>query len=108
MSWWAVGAETDLHGSRTVSVLDSSNRQAPKWVSNPARLPSRELPKEHEAVSTGNTDRSPPLNAIVEQQRANHLDQNKRNHQINHALARSRHHGPPTFQLSAFLKALIP
>jgi len=77
-------------------------------VSNPARLPPRKLAKESEAVSTGNPDRNPPLNAIVEQQRANHLDKNKRNQQINHALARSRHHGPATFQLTAFLKALIP
>ena len=107
MSWWASGAETDLHGSRTVSVLDSSNRQALKWESNPARLPSRELPKEHETVSTPNTDRNPPLDAIVKQQGAKNLDQNKRNQQINHTLAGSRHHGPATFQLAAFLEPLV-
>src|SRR5438552_16230400 len=87
MSWRAVCAGTDLHVCHTFSVLDSSNRQAPIRVSNPPRLPSRKLPKEHETVSTGNTDRNLPLNAIVKQQRANNLDQHKRNQQINQALA---------------------
>ena len=74
---------------------------------DPARPTLAELAEEHDAVSAGNADRNPPLNAVVEQQWANDLGEDERNQEIGHALSRARHYRPATFQRAVFLTALI-
>src|SRR6266446_2599033 len=76
-------------------------------VSNPARPPPRKPAKENEAVSTGNSDRNPPLRAVGEKRRANDLYEHQRDHQIRHAPAGTRHNRPTALELAVRLPLLI-